>query len=1256
MPRLLAAIAILAVFLAAPLSVAHAQTPPATTPTVSTVAVTSNPGTDNTYTTLDVITVTVTFSEPVTATGTPQITLDIGGAQRTAGYAGAGTSTTQLLFSYEVQPVDQDDDGIAVTANSLALNGGTIQSSDATTDATLTHAAQAAANHKVDTEITLVSNLELPDGTPRRISATEAIRIDMTISGSPHLARMSELVLDVKTPSDALTVTVQLEKVVDDTSTFTEFSGSVASAGRQVFKRSDGSKYLQFDDLARGTNFRYFLHIKGSGTGHVELGTTPREGIDSSGLTSWGMSGRLYLSTDGGDSYPMPVLTNFPRFAIIGHFDAILRIQSATITSKPFNGVAYTADEAIEVSVKFNRTISILDSNLSIDLMLGRTPESRRSASLAGYEFPSGLRATDPGLDGFLLAYRVQPGDAAVGGVMLGANPLGDGAEAKIKDYEGSEIAVDFAFPRMEGGVGQAVNGSKTSDCNEIFCAYMVVEEISLFEGAVERGYPYRGQTSTGDAGLSKRTFKYGGRAFVVFTLSKLFGAADTNIALDNVITIAYLGNEQPMLLSNRLGIEYAGKTVPFADSVDSGASFYDIRNSDVQNVPYEFYYWEDSSNWPAGDRILVKIVEVPVTATFDAAAYAEDEGGNFDVTVTLGGAFEGKTVTLPLVATGEGGATSTDFSGVPSELVFMPGETEKTFTFRVTQDTVDDDDESIILSFGTSTPAATVKDGGDHETATVTIRDDDDPEVEVEFGSATYSAGEGGTVDVQVTLSADPERTVVIPLVATNREGATSTDYSGVPNSVTFNPGATTTTFTFMATQDTVDDDGEGVRLAFGPLPDRVSSGAVDETTVSIDDDDHPRITVQFGSATYSVDEGATTTVQVTLSADPERPVTIPITTTNLLGASSLDYSGVPENITFNTGEREMTFTFSVTQDTVDDDGEEVRLGIGAMLPDRVSKGTPANADVNLGDDDDPEVEVEFASATYSAGEGETVDVQLTLSANPERTVVITLVATNQGGATSSDYSAPNSVTFNSGETVQNVTVSVTQDDVDDDDESVKLTFGSPLPPRVTGGSQRETVVNFTDNDDPEVTVAFATTTYSAREGETANVKVTLNADPERTVIIPIVPTDQDGAASTDYSTPLSVRFDTGVMEQTLAFSATQDDVDDDGESVRLSFGPLPDRVSEGAVDETTVSIEDDDHPRITVWFGSAAHAVDEGATTSVQVVLSADPERTVTIPLTTTNLLGASASDYSVPTSVTLDAGENDDDVHVRRDPGRS
>ena len=66
-----------------------------------------------------------------------------------------------------------------------------------------------------------------------------------------------------------------------------------------------------------------------------------------------------------------------------------------------------------------------------------------------------------------------------------------------------------------------------------------------------------------------------------------------------------------------------------------------------------------------------------------------------------------------------------------------------------------------------------------------------------------------------KVTLSADPERTVVIPVTKTaNQGGATAEDYSGVPASVTFNSGQTSRTFTFTAAQDTVDDDGESVKL----------------------------------------------------------------------------------------------------------------------------------------------------------------------------------------------------------------------------------------------------------------------------------------------------------------------------------------------------------------------------------------------------------------------------------------------------------
>ena len=157
-----------------------------------------------------------------------------------------------------------------------------------------------------------------------------------------------------------------------------------------------------------------------------------------------------------------------------------------------------------------------------------------------------------------------------------------------------------------------------------------------------------------------------------------------------------------------------------------------------------------------------------------------------------------------------------------------------------------------------------------------------------MEFGADTYAVAEGGAQSVTVTLSADPERTVTIPLSKTEQGGATSADYSGVPVSVTFNAGETSRQFTFNATDDTVDDDGESVRLEFGTLPDRVSAGTRDQITFNITDNDDPEVTVEFGADTYAVAEGSTQSVRVTLSADPERTVIIPIVATGQGGAGA--------------------------------------------------------------------------------------------------------------------------------------------------------------------------------------------------------------------------------------------------------------------------------------------------------------------------------------------------------------------------------
>ena len=125
------------------------DTPDTTSPTVSSLTITSNPGSDQTYAAGEEIEVTVTFSETVEVEGTPQLRLRVGTRNRTAGYDG-GTGTAALVFAYEVAVGDEDTGGVSIEADRIALNGGTIED-EAENAAELVHEAVAPqVGHKVD--------------------------------------------------------------------------------------------------------------------------------------------------------------------------------------------------------------------------------------------------------------------------------------------------------------------------------------------------------------------------------------------------------------------------------------------------------------------------------------------------------------------------------------------------------------------------------------------------------------------------------------------------------------------------------------------------------------------------------------------------------------------------------------------------------------------------------------------------------------------------------------------------------------------------------------------------------------------------------------------------------------------------------------------------------------------------------------------------------------------------------------------------
>ena len=157
-------------------------------PVVTSLALATAPG--GSWTDGDAVRLTLTFSEPVTVAtdgGTPSVGIGLDGTARQVAYAG-GTGTASLAFSYTVTADDGTVSAVSVTADSLALNGGTIRDA-AGRDADLEHPGIGdAATEDAETEsASALTGLVLVDagsGAEVSLADGDALVLDDPANGS----------------------------------------------------------------------------------------------------------------------------------------------------------------------------------------------------------------------------------------------------------------------------------------------------------------------------------------------------------------------------------------------------------------------------------------------------------------------------------------------------------------------------------------------------------------------------------------------------------------------------------------------------------------------------------------------------------------------------------------------------------------------------------------------------------------------------------------------------------------------------------------------------------------------------------------------------------------------------------------------------------------------------------------------------------------------------------------------------------------
>ena len=231
------------------------------------------------------------------------------------------------------------------------------------------------------------------------------------------------------------------------------------------------------------------------------------------------------------------------------------------------------------------------------------------------------------------------------------------------------------------------------------------------------------------------------------------------------------------------------------------------------------------------------------ISISFDSAAYSATEGGS-DATVTVElSAAPAQQVEVTLTATGHAGATSDDWSGVPSSLTFGSGETSKSFAVTAVDDRVEDDGEMVELSFG-ALPEGFVK--GTPATTRVTLMNDDSASLVLSTTTIEVMEGAAGGATYTVRLGTEPSAEVTVTV-----SGQIGTDVSVDKATLTFTSDNWNTPQAVKVTAaDDHDTSDDAVTLAHTASGGEYAGVSAALAVTVIDDDtpdagaehDHPR------------------------------------------------------------------------------------------------------------------------------------------------------------------------------------------------------------------------------------------------------------------------------------------------------------------------------------------------------------------------------------------------------------------------------
>ncbi|MBI1733651.1 MAG: SBBP repeat-containing protein [Candidatus Rokubacteria bacterium] len=198
-------------------------------------------------------------------------------------------------------------------------------------------------------------------------------------------------------------------------------------------------------------------------------------------------------------------------------------------------------------------------------------------------------------------------------------------------------------------------------------------------------------------------------------------------------------------------------------------------------------------------------------TLQFTQPSYSVGESaGGYVISVSRTGGSAGP-VTVRYSVTGGTATAGADYTAVSGTLTFNPGDTHKFIRIPVFEDTLDEENETVVVSLSSPTGGATLG----TPSSTQLVIGDNDAGGYVEFAVDSYAVNEGaGTATITLRRGAGGASGVTVEVSTSDGTATARTDYEPMSTIATFGPGATTATVTVRIVNDSVREGAETVNL----------------------------------------------------------------------------------------------------------------------------------------------------------------------------------------------------------------------------------------------------------------------------------------------------------------------------------------------------------------------------------------------------------------------------------------------------------